>query len=376
MLLSLLSIILATLIGFVNVFSNMGVRAESPGRPAWDQAYYSAHVPLRLMPRFEITFDPPLQEAFADLALASGFDVEGVVNSFPDIFYFHRWLVRAFPGLFYSWADNWMAKGDAAEAAGEYAKMGAYRIFGSSVAMPVRAHFEAVPLENAPHEYEIWLCMIYADGSTRKIDGNFVYNEETGAIGAGDGISGLGFNFHFNYLDGNGAYAYTTHNPFMRVLGYSKLYDVLLLQTSAMVNVDTVRLKFPYAGKNWMLQLWKGRYFITTGGEVGIYNKPASRWIDFYDAATDSERIEMSFKISHKETGAVFVDRPLTLHWWMTGFAVQERLYTPDKVTLETEIVPIDEPMKLALVGALEREASKNALSYTETAEGHLLITW
>ncbi|MCL2105650.1 MAG: DUF4474 domain-containing protein [Oscillospiraceae bacterium] len=374
MILSMLSMILSTLLSLLTAFSGMGARAEAPGVPVWDQTYYEANYkPVRLAPRFEVIFDEPLLQAFDGLKEETGFDIVGVVNSFPDIYHFHRWMVRAFPGFFYDWADNWLAKGNSYEGI-DGSRMVLYRLVGTAAAMPVRARFTADPIDWSPNSYAIRLELGYEDGSVRDFPTYSVYNAETGEFGEENGVSGLGYNFIF----GDKNYAYTTLNPFQRGLGYMKLYDDLLLQTNKSVNVETVRLKFPYEGKDWMLQLWKGRYFITTGAEIGIYNKPPSRLVEFYNAVTDEERVEMSFKLTVNDNGAqnVLIDRPLTLQWWMTGFAVRRYLYTPDKLTLETEIVPTDEAMKDALIASLKKEEAKGSLTYTESAEGTLLIVW
>ncbi|MCL2301203.1 MAG: DUF4474 domain-containing protein, partial [Firmicutes bacterium] len=205
-----------------------------------------------------------------------------------------------------------------------------------------------------PYEYGIHITCTYADNSKCSIDTYSRYNKLTGEFGEGNGVGGLSYNFNFNE-----ALAYTTNNSWQRGLGYMKLYDTLLLQTSDMVNIDTVRLKFGYKGKDWMLQLWKGRYFNTSGGEIGLYNKPKDRFIEFYDCATDEERIYMSFKITTDDTtidDPVLINRDVEIHWWFTGFAVRRKLYTPSHLTLGTVVVPADTEMYTALKGALDKE--------------------
>jgi len=138
-----------------------------------------------------------------------------------------------------------------------------------------------------------------------------------------------------------------------------------------------VRLKFPYQGKDWMLQLWKGRYFTTSGGEIGLYNKPKSRFVEFYDAVKDEDRIGMSFEVYLKGAEEPLVARPVQTHWWMTGFAIDRYVHLPGQLTLKTEIVPKDEEMLRALQGALDREAAGGALRYTVSEDGaRLLIQW
>jgi hypothetical protein len=242
-----------------------------------------------------------------------------------------------------------------------------YRLLGIIAGMPTHSHVGAVPQDELdPHvDYEIFIDCTYADGKKLRLKTFTKYNTESGEFGEGNGISGLGFNFNFNFDSDDGPYAYTTKASWQRSLGYMKLYDTMFLQTSKMVNIKTVRLKFDYAGKDWMLQLWKGRYFITTGGEIGIYNKPKNRKIEFYDVAGDKELINMSFRIiADKGTDGeiLVIDRDVLYSWWMTGFGVQRYVYTPNRLTLESTVVPIDD----AMCDALKRSLDKEKVPYTE----------
>jgi hypothetical protein len=268
-----------------------------------------------------------------------------------------------------------LAAGDAYAAAGEGQKKGQSRVLGSLVAMPQKAFIRAEEHENEPGVYTIMMDLTYGDGSVATLDTSIIYDANYKRFHDGEwsGIAGVGYNF--NMGDGSSMYAYTTSHPFQRELGYMKLYDDLLLQTSDMVNITTQRIKFEYAGKEWMLQLWKGRYFITSAGEVGIYHKPLSRLVDFYDAAPDEDRIGMSFKLTaHDDAGdIVLVDRPMMNHWWMTGFALQKKIYLSDRLTLETTIQPKDADMMAALVAELARLN----MNYTVADDGATVdIAW
>ena len=71
-------------------------------------------------------------------------------------------------------------------------------------------------------------------------------------------------------------------------------------------------------GKNWLIQCWKGRYGITTGAEIGVYNKEAGSSRSIYSTVTDDERLELGMVV-HDKTKLLF-ERPVQTHWWMTGF--------------------------------------------------------
>jgi len=399
MILSLLYRAISWVAGIVIAFSNVGVLAEAPNTPAWDTKAFQSSIDksnLAFSPKWDITFDDTLMEAFAVFKQETGMDVPAAASSVKDLYWTHRWMVKMFPGIFYGLRDRWLAKGDYWQAH-DGNKMVIYRLLGICVGMPTKVFIAAepslfmpdtpAPAEEAPigepesieepepggesepavepaapatpgpgepYEYDIYIYCTYADGSVRGFDSFSKYNKITGEFGEKNGVGGLSYNFNFNEN-----FAYTTKNSWQRALGYMKLYDTLLLQRTDMVNIETVRVKFPYQGRDWMLQLWKGRYFTTTGGEIGIYNKPKNRLVEFYDAAKDSERIYMSFKVTafagtYGET--MLVDRDVTYHWWMTGFAVRQRLYAAGHLTLESVIVPTDTEMYNAMKTALARE--------------------
>jgi len=351
MILSFLYTALSTLLSVALAFANAGKAAETPGTPTWDAKAYTTFGPVSA-PRYDITFDEMLTDAFGRLTEETGFDLPGVAAGFPDFFYCQRWIVKLFPGIFSSLRDT---------AGFPWAIL---------LGMPEKLHFKAVPTGGDPDEYHLVIEMAYADGGAADYDTGNVYNAATGDLGYHSGLFTLGFNLNLKEK-----YTYTAANPPMNILGYAKLYDDVLLQNKA-VNADTLRLKFPYRGEDWMLQLWKGRYFNTSGGEVGLYRKPTSRLYEFYDAAS-SERIGMSFEIHVKETGQPLIVRPVENHWWMTGFALNRVLYLPGQLILKTEIIPADQAMMDGLLSALEREAAGRGATYAKSADGtRLFIEW
>lgn len=118
---------------------------------------------------------------------------------------------------------------------------------------------------------------------------------------------------------------YTSDDPWQRNFGYNELYD----QSASLVAIviETCRLKFNYADKDWMIQLWKGQYgFVLYGAEIGIYNKPESRQIEHYDCATDDDMLQMEM-VLYEQTELLGVKtwtkafaRPYERQWWHTGF--------------------------------------------------------
>ena len=93
----------------------------------------------------------------------------------------------------------------------------------------------------------------------------------------------------------NGDYFYSLMDCWQREVGYCRLYD----EAAPMFNMimDCEPVEFSYGGKRWLIELWKGQYGITTGGEIGIYNTKRED-IDhekfkgtFYENIQDDERL-------------------------------------------------------------------------------------
>jgi len=344
MIMSFLYTVLSTVLSIVIALANAGAAAETPGAPAWGAQAYKAYGPAR-MPRYEITFDETFTQGFEQLNAESGFDFVRIANSVPDVFRTQRRLVKLLPGIFNSLRDKFLADGNYTGA--------------MLIGMPEKLHFKTVPT-GTPDEHHMVIEMTFSDGTVADYNTGNLYNTATRDWGYHSGLFALGFNLNLGE-----SYFYTATNPPMDAFGYCKLYDDILLKNKA-INAETVRLKFPYRGEGWMLQIWKGRYFTTSGGEIGLYRRPPNRLIEFYDAATE-DRIGMSFEVYIKETGQPLVVRPVQTHWWMTGFAVNRYLYLADQLTMKTEIVPKDEEMLQALKSALDKEAARGILSYEES---------
>ena len=81
---------------------------------------------------------------------------------------------------------------------------------------------------------------------------------------------------------------------------------------------DCEPVTFSYAGKRWLIELWKGQYGITTGAEIGVYNTERED-IDtdkfkgtFYENITNDEMLKLSY-ILRKNGRAIL--RRKALHW-------------------------------------------------------------
>ena len=120
----------------------------------------------------------------------------------------------------------------------------------------------------------------------------------------------------FEYDEKQGIY-YSQMNPLQRKFGFNLVYD--MAAPMAGMIYDTKRIEFNYDNREWMIQIWKGQYGITSGAEIGLYNRDPSRNFQ-YDCADDEDLIEMQFDF-YNQNEFVFSRGP-EKHWWLTGFKV------------------------------------------------------
>lgn len=195
-------------------------------------------------------------------------------------------------------------------------------------------------------------------GERKVLKPGIVYDEVNQLIYGKKNKGLLGSGFDLDY--GETAFYYAPI-VFQRNYGYCELYDDL----SFLIFDDliTARMKFNYEGRDWMIQIWKGRYLTTIGGEMGIYNKPESRGIEFYDCGRDEDAMPMSMSILRGEE--VYLEMDLKTWWWQTGFVFRE-LCAPEELTMKSKIVFPNETMSNLFTGAIDKMPSAGII-YTVT---------
>ena len=198
---------------------------------------------------------------------------------------------------------------------------------------------------------EIGMVITYRDGRTEEIYSGILYDTVNNQIVGKDGKPALvGY-----YLDLNQNYVYTGIDVWQRNLGFNLYYDIFCYLTPFFFHYTTQRVKFNYDGKDYMFQMWKGRYAIANGGELGIYTRPEEKNGTFYDCAGDEDMLVMSIEVYHGED-LLFKHGPM-LHWWVTGFAVSDTAYLPESLTLISTIELKDEEMLRVVTEALDKKA-------------------
>ncbi len=214
-----------------------------------------------------------------------------------------------------------------------------------------------IPLEEE-NVYEIALDIKLKDGTVETITTGVAFNSATGqAYGKnGNGILGTGYSFSIPEV-----LLYAQVNAWTRDFGFMLFYDIFSY-TTPFFFYETRRIKFDYAGLEWMIQIWKGNYIISNGAEVGIYSREESRFGTYYDCATDEQMMEMSMELYHGDD--LIFSRPRQLHWWLTGFKLTYETYPANSMTLKFSIDMKDEEMLGAFCDAVENHYKKD-MTYT-----------
>ena len=168
---------------------------------------------------------------------------------------------------------------------------------------------------------------------------------------------------------------YTADDTWQRNFGYSEIYDNAA--SLVIIIIETCRLKFEYADRDWMIQLWKGQYgWVLYGSEIGIYNKEKSRPVEHYTCANDEDMLQMSMVLWEKAKnpmGGTYwkrsFGRPYERQWWHTGFVFGNMIGRYDNdLKMEARITMRDFDMLNAFVASLKGEGfiDVNSMSWTD----------
>lgn len=159
------------------------------------------------------------------------------------------------------------------------------------------------------------------DSKRVKIFGNYWYDPASGNVTDNNGAGFLGFSY-----DADENVFYASLNAWQRHFGYTYLYD--MAAPLGYIWYDTSRIFFTYGDKEYMMQLWKGRYGITMGCEIGLYYRDVNdkKLIDdngnkYYKCADDEMLVKMSLSLF--KDGKLLFSRHQQYSWWLTGFVIK-----------------------------------------------------
>ena len=189
----------------------------------------------------------------------------------------------------------------------------------------------------------------------------FVYDPTTDSwtVVSKDGKDTGLFGFKYSMTD---KVFYTAEDAWQRNFGFEETYDNV--SGAGAISYDTMRVKFNYNNKEWMMQFWKGQYgFVLIGAELGLYNRePGSTNSTYYDVVSDAEKLNMSAKVYRRDPddqnkyNLLFQRSPSTT-WWLTGF-------TPGTLSAGSYVVPADETAKLKAEYTINFQTAEQAQAF------------
>ncbi|MBR2875904.1 MAG: DUF4474 domain-containing protein [Clostridia bacterium] len=165
---------------------------------------------------------------------------------------------------------------------------------------------------------------------------------------------------------------YTQLDSWQRNFGFNSVYDT----AAPMVGMiySSSKIYFTYDDKDWMMEIWKGQYGITSGGEIGFYNKPTDRVMKHFDCVTDEEMITMSFDFYNM--GEKVFTRGPEKHWWLTGFKFLHA-GVPMFIELDITVEFPNRKMANAFEAGLKEECKKqllDSMEYTRTGDSFNIV--
>ncbi len=162
----------------------------------------------------------------------------------------------------------------------------------------------------------------------------------------------LSYQYDYDY----GYYYANDKKSWQRNFGFARVYDYVAPYVG--MEYDYIRVFFTYDEEDFLVQLWKGQYGVTYGGEVGIYNRDEagkdSSPFTFYAAASQKYWPTMDMAVYHQEKEGdrpdqykLLFKRPVDKYWWCTGFVTGTlRQYEPaDELRIEVTITFRDAQM-------------------------------
>ena len=117
-----------------------------------------------------------------------------------------------------------------------------------------------------------------------------------------------------------------------KLLGYCDAYDNTAWAMGCFIHC--LKSEFKYGGKWWRIELWMGRYGISVGGEIGVYNSTSKKKPTFYNCVNNKEEeMKMSFNLYEYDALPVLLFNSKSkkslfsistniygnnTHWWLT----------------------------------------------------------
>ena len=246
-------------------------------------------------------------------------------------------------------------KGDALPPRGDISRN---EILGLLFSQGMRGVYVALEETQWPDIYQVIGFYNNKQGEIRWTYVGMGYNAKTGLFhslnDSGYGTNGL-LGLGYEYEAGQQLMRTNAIDSFHRRLGYNIFYDMFSFLLGHIL--DTLRFPFEYDGKDYQVQIWRGIYgWLSNGGEIGIYEKPAGRPV-FWDCS-DTE-LDISMKIY--KGGELLFDYGTQRTWWLGGFRLNAlfNLAAPKQLGMAGSIAFEDPAMLAAFQASFEKNKTQ-----------------
>ena len=306
----------------------------------------------------DVSFDGFTSEIFLYILEKSGFDLQKILQNIPDIFVPADIAVEVLKIDTTAFREEMYRKKAECDERGDGTGGMIYHFLGVYFSIIKELYVSAEKTDNKD-VYELFVRFIYKDGTSETIAPGILINVKNGECTNKDdsGMLGIGFNFSLSEM-----VLYATVECWMRDFGFCLLYDVAATLMPVIYRYNTRRFKFDYDGLQWMVQVWKGNYFVANGGEVGLYCREPRPYGSYYDCAENDKMLPMEMQVCHGDK--VLVNRPLKEHWWVNGFNLSGTMYLPETITLKFSMIMPDKEMLDAFCEAIDNHPQKD-VTYT-----------
>lgn len=157
--------------------------------------------------------------------------------------------------------------------------------------------------------------------------------------------------FGYSYLPSQDLFS-SRIDAWQKKFGYCRLYDDTACHFHLVF--DALPIYFNYRGKTWLIELWKGQYGITAGGEIGVYQ--ADRILDgkeldnaLFMGASEEDMLPFSFQLYQNNRPIASVRQR---HWWLTAFSLG-RFSRPRQLSMRAAITFPNQEMTNAFLQGL-----------------------
>lgn len=316
--------------------------------------------------RIEITLDETILNITSQMCGESGLDFSLIIANLPNLNIIPNYFIEKYNINTTQFREDRYAKEAEYAAQGNDLMATVCRTIGAFMSIIDKMYVYTIKTDKE-NVYELVLYLEFEDGTTETHYPGVYIDMETGECYGknGTGVFGIGHNFNFYEMT-----MYSVVDCWMRNYGFCLFYDIAANLSPVNFTYITRRFKFSYDGLDWMVQIWKGNYFIANGGEVGLYWREKGQVGSFYNCAT--EEIPMSLQVSIGDK--VLVNRKLQDHWWISGFNIGEKLYLPSALTLKSTLIMPDKEMLEAFTAAIDENVMGDV---TYTVDGlNVNLVW